>query len=85
MTRVSFFFKEQQFFVSERNELYGTVDLLDNCGGLLGLFVGFSLLSVIEIFYYLTLRLLCNIKMHGRHFWSASPKLLNDERSKHDN
>lgn len=28
-----------------------------NTGGLLGLFMGFSLLSVIEIFYYFTLRL----------------------------
>jgi hypothetical protein len=28
-----------------------------NTGGLLGLFMGFSLLSIIEIFYYFTLRL----------------------------
>ncbi|KAF2896997.1 hypothetical protein ILUMI_09180, partial [Ignelater luminosus] len=78
MTRLFFFFKEQQFFTSERHELYATVDFLDNCGGLLGIFIGFSLLSISEIFYFLTFRLFCNIRRHGRHFWSASPELLND-------
>ncbi|KAF2886730.1 hypothetical protein ILUMI_19443, partial [Ignelater luminosus] len=79
MTRVTIFFKEQQFITSERNELYGPVDFLANCGGLLGLFIGFSFLSVMEIFYFLTLRLICNVRMYGRHFWSASPELLTDE------
>ena len=30
-----------------------------NTGGLLGLFMGFSFLSAVEIFYFLTLRILC--------------------------
>lgn len=85
MTRVTFFFKEQQFITSERNELYGLTDFLANCGGLLGLFIGFSFLSVIEILYFLTLRLVCNIKKYGRHFWSGSPELVNDEDYLHDN
>lgn len=42
---------------SKRSELYGPTDFLANCGGLLGLFMGVSLLSIVEIVYYLTIRL----------------------------
>ncbi|CAF4930718.1 unnamed protein product [Pieris macdunnoughi] len=55
--RVFVFFKEAQFITSRRSELYGPTDFLANCGGLLGLFMGFSILSVVEIIYFLTLRL----------------------------
>ncbi|XP_026496020.2 pickpocket protein 28 [Vanessa tameamea] len=57
--RVMIFFKEAQFITSRRSELYGQTDFLANCGGLLGLFMGFSILSVAEIIYFLTLRLFC--------------------------
>lgn len=57
--RVMVFFKEAQFITSRRSELYGQTDFLANCGGLLGLFMGFSILSVAEIVYFLTLRLCC--------------------------
>ncbi|CAH0755771.1 unnamed protein product [Diatraea saccharalis] len=59
--RVMVFFKEPQFITSRRSELYGQTDFLANCGGLLGLFMGFSILSVAEILYFLTLRLGCVI------------------------
>ncbi|KAI8439387.1 hypothetical protein MSG28_013193 [Choristoneura fumiferana] len=59
MTRIFIFFKEAQFITSRRSELYGQTDFLANCGGLLGLFMGFSFLSVVEIIYFLTLRLWC--------------------------
>ncbi|KAL0821734.1 hypothetical protein ABMA28_005159 [Loxostege sticticalis] len=59
--RVMVFFKEPQFITSRRSELYGQTDFLANCGGLLGLFMGFSILSVVEIVYFLTLRLICVI------------------------
>jgi hypothetical protein len=36
-----------------------TLDFISYCGGSLGLFLGFSALSAVEIFYYFTLRLLC--------------------------
>nr|XP_049705408.1 pickpocket protein 28 isoform X1 [Helicoverpa armigera] len=58
-SRVMVFFKEAQFITSRRSELYGQTDFLANCGGLLGLFMGFSILSVAEIIYFLTLRLCC--------------------------
>ncbi|XP_047521542.1 pickpocket protein 28-like [Pieris napi] len=54
--QVVVFFKEAQFIASRRSELFGPYDFLANCGGLLGLFMGFSILSVVEIIYFLTLR-----------------------------
>lgn len=39
-----------------REELYTITDLLSLSGGLLGLFMGISLLSIIEIVYYSSLR-----------------------------
>ncbi|XP_063829494.1 pickpocket protein 28-like [Ostrinia nubilalis] len=59
--RVNVFFKEPQFMTSRRSELFGPTDFLANCGGLLGLFMGFSILSVVEILYFFTLRILCAI------------------------
>ncbi|KAK5641660.1 hypothetical protein RI129_010207 [Pyrocoelia pectoralis] len=84
LTSVTLFFKEMQFITSERNELYGPTDFLANCGGLLGLFMGFSFLSVIEIVYFLSLRLACNLKKYGRHYWSGSPELLEDDSYVHN-
>lgn len=55
-----------QFIASERNELYGNMDFLASCGGLLGLFMGFSFISIVEILYYLSLRLFCNILNIGK-------------------
>lgn len=76
--RLSIFFKENQFITSKRSELYGLTDFLANCGGLLGLFMGFSLLSIVEILYYCTLRLFCNLRTRKnrkrRQRWSLYQK-----------
>lgn len=61
--RLSIFFKEHQFITSKRSELYGQTDFYANCGGLLGLFLGMSCLSVIEVIYYFTLRLVCSLRL----------------------
>ena len=44
---------------NERDELYGALDIISNIGGLLGLCMGFSMLSAVEIVYF-TLQFLCN-------------------------
>ncbi|KAF7281904.1 hypothetical protein GWI33_004065 [Rhynchophorus ferrugineus] len=62
------YMKSSQFMSSERNELFGITDFLANFGGLLGLFIGFSLLSLIEIIYYLSLRIIVNIKHYNKWF-----------------
>lgn len=64
--RLSIFFKEHQFITSKRSELYGPTDFLANCGGLLGLFMGVSVLSIVEIIYYWTLRLCCTLRIRRR-------------------
>ncbi|GAB0097251.1 pickpocket protein 28 [Sergentomyia squamirostris] len=63
---ISLFFKDTQFITSRRSELYGWTHFIANCGGLLGLFMGVSLLSIIEIIYFFTIRLRNNFLMRRR-------------------
>jgi amiloride-sensitive sodium channel len=55
------FFKDNNFISMERNELFGDTDFWANCGGLLGLFTGFSVMSFFEIIYFLSMRWMCNM------------------------
>ncbi|KAJ8916854.1 hypothetical protein NQ315_005861 [Exocentrus adspersus] len=66
---LNLYFKSSHIETKERNELYGFSDFISNFGGLLGLFTGFSMLSFIEIIYFLTLRIWGNIKLHRN--WSG--------------
>lgn len=50
------FFNKKQFISSKRSKLYGQTELLANFGGLLGFFLGISLLSFVEFVYFFTLR-----------------------------
>jgi acid-sensing ion channel, other len=43
----------------KREVLFGWVDLMVSLGGIAGLFLGFSLLSGVEIIYYFTMRAVC--------------------------
>ncbi|XP_045764971.1 sodium channel protein Nach-like isoform X1 [Maniola jurtina] len=45
----------------KREVLFGWVDLLVSFGGIAGLFLGFSLLSGVELIYYFTLRACCAV------------------------
>lgn len=65
-THLKIFFKEQQFMTLHRSESYTSTNFIADCGGLLGLFLGVSLLSIIEIIYHFTLRLGCSL--HLRRF-----------------
>lgn len=57
LSRLSVYFIDNQFISARRSELYDVTDFLANCGGIFGLFIGFSLISLVEIIYYGTLRL----------------------------
>ncbi|XP_063706288.1 pickpocket protein 28-like [Culicoides brevitarsis] len=61
MTKLYVTFKDSEFFALKRSELYGLTDFVANCGGLLGLFMGVSLLSLVEIIYFLTVRFFMGI------------------------
>lgn len=78
-SRLLVYYKDLQFMTSERHELYGTIDFLANCGGLLGLCCGFSFTSLMEIIYYLTLRLLSNVHKFGCKLWSGSEELIEED------
>ncbi|XP_044758990.1 pickpocket protein 28-like [Coccinella septempunctata] len=67
-TQITIFLKTNEIFTRERNELYGLTDFISNFGGLLGLFSGFSILSFMEIVYYLSFRIIGNLKKHGRWY-----------------
>ncbi|XP_031352524.1 pickpocket protein 28-like isoform X4 [Photinus pyralis] len=78
-SRLNVYYKDLQFLSSERNELYGYVDFFSNVGGLMGLFIGISVTSCVEILYFLTLRLVCNIRKYGRRVWSGEPELIDSK------
>jgi acid-sensing ion channel, other len=54
-------FASDEFIVYRRYASLGTVTLLSNIGGLLGLFLGLSALSVVEIFYFFVIKFISNL------------------------
>ncbi|XP_044748640.1 pickpocket protein 28-like [Coccinella septempunctata] len=62
---VRVFFKTSQFLSTEKSALYGVTSFLSNAGGILGLFLGFSLVSLIEILYFLSIKLIENKRKYG--------------------
>jgi len=54
-------FKENEIISMERIQRFTIFDFLSYIGGLLGLFAGISVLSLFEVFYFFTLRLICEI------------------------
>lgn len=62
--KVLVLFRDQQYYAASRSELYGKMDFINftaACGGILNLFMGISILSIIEIIYFATFRLTCNL------------------------
>ena len=54
-------FREKEFFSLIRRKQLSSVEILSFVGGLLGLFAGFSVLSLMEAFYYFVIRVGYNI------------------------
>lgn len=61
------YFKKSYFLPLERSELYGLSDFISNVGGVLGLFIGFSLFSVAEIIYFIAIKPIVNLRKYG--YW----------------
>jgi acid-sensing ion channel, other len=61
----SVYFADDEFIVMRRYASFGTVTLLSNIGGLLGLFLGASVMSFIEVFYFFVIRLVNNLWWKG--------------------
>lgn len=58
---LKFLFDADEYTALKRSATYGTVSFLSNFGGLLGLFLGMSALSVVEIFYFFTIRIVSSL------------------------
>ncbi|XP_061391274.1 pickpocket protein 28-like [Musca vetustissima] len=54
-----FYYLSNTFRGTTKSEMFGFTEFLSNTGGLLGLFMGFSIFSIIEIVYYITVRPYC--------------------------
>jgi acid-sensing ion channel, other len=63
MAHMDIIFRGNQFMALKRSKRYGFTEFVAQCGGLLGLFLGFSFLSMLEIIYFCTIRLICDIRM----------------------
>lgn len=50
-------FSSSEFLPKRRKESYSNLDLLSAVGGTLGLFIGASFMSVIELVYYFSVKL----------------------------
>ena len=55
------YFDKLHFIMHQRGELYTATDFLANIGGLMGLCLGISAMSVLEFLYFFTARLFFNI------------------------
>lgn len=66
---MNIYFKDAYFIPMRREEMFGAMDFIAYSGGLLGLFIGFSIVSLIEIIYFLSLRIVCNIILFGKKMW----------------
>ncbi|KAL7011031.1 hypothetical protein ACKWTF_014064 [Chironomus riparius] len=64
---LSFHFKDNEYFAQFRYRPFKIIDFLSYVGGIFGLFAGISALSIVEIFYYFTLRLITDFL---RLIWS---------------
>ena len=58
---VTFFFETPTLFEYTREERMTLIQYISQIGGLLGLCLGFSFISGVEIIYWMTIRLLRNV------------------------
>lgn len=56
LAMIHIFFLENSYGGYTKTEFIGFTDFLSNIGGLLGLFMGFSVISILEIIYFVSLR-----------------------------
>ena len=61
---VNFYFQQSSVLQFKRAMRMTTIDYISQIGGLLGLGIGFSLVSGVEMVYWLTLRFVDNLRRH---------------------
>ena len=73
-SKLTIVFRDHQVETLKRVESATLTDFLAICGGLSGLFLGVSVLSVIEFIYYFTLRLYCNHRSRSPNTVTPMPQ-----------
>jgi hypothetical protein len=74
-SQVLIFFKNSEFFPMILQQQLTTLDLISYCGGSLGLYLGFSVLSAVELVYYFSLRLIFKrVQSNKVECFSVAPK-----------
>ncbi|XP_055621989.1 pickpocket protein 28-like [Toxorhynchites rutilus septentrionalis] len=63
--KLAIYFRQTQYITQKRDELFGWTDFIANCGGVMGLCMGVSLLSLAELFYYCLIRPLILLRYRG--------------------
>ncbi|CAL8113040.1 unnamed protein product [Orchesella dallaii] len=71
---VHVYFGQDSTYPKVRGQMYGITDLIANTGGLLGLCMGFSMLSLVEVIYLCTIRHWCRRK-HSKYSMFAAPQV----------
>lgn len=66
-SNVKMFFKRIHIVALERSETQTVANFVAICGGLLGLFLGISALSIVEFIYFITLRLYLRLRQQSRN------------------
>jgi acid-sensing ion channel, other len=64
---IKFRYRNSEHFPLIRSQVFKTKDFISCIGGLLGLFAGISVLSIIEFLYFFSLRICTNIFMKLRN------------------
>lgn len=55
-------FAKPEFLAMRMSAQFSLTDFISQCGGLLGLFMGVSILSIVEVIYYFTIKLMHRVK-----------------------
>jgi hypothetical protein len=68
LSELIIYFQHSTFVKLERNEVFSTFDLLAKIGGLFGLCTGASVITVVELIYYWSGRIICNVRLFGHWY-----------------
>ncbi|KAJ9596122.1 hypothetical protein L9F63_012706 [Diploptera punctata] len=79
---VHLFFTETQFLSYYKTELIGVSDFMATTGGLLGLFLGFSFISAVEVIYFLFVEVIGKLfKIRNNNTKHAAPNMENHKNT----
>ncbi|KAJ3654284.1 hypothetical protein Zmor_013480 [Zophobas morio] len=75
-------FKDEELQVMERQELFSNADFVASCGSLLGLFTGFSVISLAEIIYFAAVRWVYDFWCFGKRWYRRNKQSTESNKAK---